>query len=310
MVLGVIDPDYFLGGAEQLEADRAYSAIQERVAQPLDLDPVVAAAGVQRIVNGKMADLIRRTVIRSGHLPQDFILYAFGGAAPVHAVGFARDLGIKTVYIFPTSPVFSALGIALADVRHTKVMTCQLPLPIEVDRVNVPLQAQEAELLELMDREGFPQQQVLVRRYASCRFRRQAVGVELELPWDRLDEGRMGELIELFGRKYHELYGEGPGNIAVGVEISGLRVDAIGLVPKPDLQPSEGRATEPPTPKEVRSIYVAGRFQDVSIYEWKELRPGQELSGPGVVESEFTTVLVPPDASAMLDPYGNVVLRL
>jgi N-methylhydantoinase A len=111
-----------------------------------------------------MADLIRRQMIRSGYLPEDFVLYAFGGAAAVHAGGFARDLGIRTIYVFPTSPVFSAFGIALADVRHTRVMTCQHPLPTDPARLNEPLADLERDLLAVMAREGFPPERVTLVR--------------------------------------------------------------------------------------------------------------------------------------------------
>jgi N-methylhydantoinase A len=310
VVLGIVDPEYFLGGARRLDTARAQAAIAERVAAPLHFEPLAAAAGIQQIIDGKMADLIRRQMIRSGYLPEDFVLYAFGGAAAVHAGGFAADLGIRTIYVFPTSPVFSAFGIALADVRHTRVMTCQHPLPCDPERLNAPLEALERELLDVMEREGFPFERVRLHRYASLRFRRQAWGVEIELPWEHLDEARLTELIALFGQRYEELYGAGAGNVASGVEVSALRVDAEGLVPKPDLRPAAEAPATAATPKGRRPVHLEGAFRDTPIYEWADLRPGQVVAGPGVIESEFTTVLVPPRASARLDAYGNVVLTL
>ena len=79
----------------------------------------------------KMSDLIRRQVVRTGYLPEEFVIYAFGGAGPVHAAGFAAELGIKQIYIFATSPVFSAFGAAAADVIRTRVMSCQYILPAD-----------------------------------------------------------------------------------------------------------------------------------------------------------------------------------
>jgi N-methylhydantoinase A len=310
VVLGIIDPDYFLGGAQQLDPERARTAVEERVARPLGLPTLPAAAGIQQVINGKMADLIRRQVIRSGYLPEEFVLYAFGGAAAVHAVGFARDLGIHTIYVFPTSAVFSAFGIALADVRHTRVMTCQHVLPTDPERLNAPLAALDAVLLEVMAREGFPRDRVTLHRYASVRFRRQAVGVEIEMPWDRLDEARMQELIALFGRKYEELYGTGAGNVAAGVEVNGLRVDAVGPAAKPALRPSAEEGHAPPVSTTQREVYLDEGFQKTPIYRLTQLRSGQAISGPAVIESEFTTVMVPPDAGARIDAYGNVVLSV
>jgi N-methylhydantoinase A/oxoprolinase/acetone carboxylase beta subunit len=132
----------------------------------------------------------------------------------------------------------------------------------------------------------------------------------MELPWDRLDAARISELVALFGRRYEELYGAGAGNVASGVEVNALRVDAVGAVPKPALRPAAEEAAAPAAPKGRRPVYVDGAFRDTPIYEWAEFRPGQQVSGPGVIESEFTTVLVPPAAEARLDAYGNVVLSL
>src|SRR2546430_9116534 len=95
------------------------------------------------IVNAKMSDLIRRQVVRTGYLPEEFVIYAFGGAGPVHASGFAAELGIKQIYIFATSPVFSAFGAAAADVIRTRVMSCQYILPADPAVINKRLDAME-----------------------------------------------------------------------------------------------------------------------------------------------------------------------
>lgn len=308
VALGIIDPNYFLGGAQRLDHERATAALQ-RVAVPLGMGPVEAADGIHRIINAKMADLIRRQMIRSGYLPEEFVLYAFGGAGPVHAAGFARDLGIKMIYVFPSSPVFSAFGIAAADVRHTRMMTCRYPLPVDPARLNEPLAALEDELSDVMKREGFAPGDVVLRRFASVRFRRQAVGVDVELPWARFDSRTVHDLIALFGRKYEELYGTGAGNVEVGVEVGALRVDAIGPVPKPTLRPRPP-AAEPPAAKGRRALYLEGRFEEAPVFEWTHLHPGHRIGGPAVVESEFTTVLVPPGAAGALDEHGNLVLQL
>lgn len=310
VALGIIDPGYFLGGAIPLDSGRARAAIEERVARPLRMDVIEAATGIREIINGKMADLIRRRVIRSGYLPEEFVLYAFGGAAGAHAVGFARDLGIKRIYVFPTSPVFSAFGIAVADVLHTRVMTCQLELPTAPEEMNGPLEALDGDLEATMLREGFQADGVIWRRYASLRFRRQAVGVELELPWARLTESRMLELIDLFARRYEDLYGSGAGTVEAGVEVGGLRVDAVGRVPKPVIGRRPRMASAEPSPKGRRSIYMEGQFCETPVFEWADLEPGQRIKGPGIIESQFTTVLVPPKSWSELDERGNLVLNL
>ncbi len=305
VVLGVIDPAYFFGGNRLLEARAAREAVAT-VARPLGVDAVEAAAGIQRIIEAKMADLIRRAVIRSGHLPEDFVLYAYGGASGMHAVGFARELGIKQIYVFPTSPVFSAFGIALADVRHTRLVTCQYVLPVDPALLEAPLADLERDLAGVMAREGFGGERLAMRRYASLRYLRQTHTVELELP-ARVD---VDALIRRFHERYEALYGVGAGAADASVEVSGLRVDAIGRTAKPSLRAAAETVTSEPAPKSSRSVYLDGRSITARIYEWGDLRNGQRVAGPAIVESPFTTVLVPVDAVARVDAYENVVLEL
>jgi N-methylhydantoinase A len=310
LVLGYIDPDYFLGGRRRLDLDRAREAVEARLARPLGLTTVEAAAGVVRIIDSKMSDLIRREVIRSGHLPEDFVLYAFGGASPVHAVGYARDLGVREIIVFPTSPVFSAFGIASADLVHTRLVTRAYPLPMPPQELNSDLDRLEAALSEELGRDGLSEAPEF-RRYLTLQFRRQSTGEEIPLPWDRFTEARIGELPSIFVDHYERRYGKGVAYAEAGLDIAGLRVDAVGPVPKPELRPIEGdddgrRSAEP---KGARKAWFEGGFVETPVYDEAGLGVGARLSGPAIVESPFTTVVVPPGASLTVDPYRNLVIR-
>jgi N-methylhydantoinase A len=265
---------------------------------------------VYDIINNKMSDLIRRQIVKSGYLPEDFVLYAFGGAGPVHAVGFARALGIKEIYVFPTSPVFSAFGAAMADISHSRVMTYQAIMPVEPRVLNERLESVEGELMSQMAGENFTPEQVTFRRFVSMRFRRQTYGVELPLPWDRLTEERVVELQQLFVQKYEDLYGKGAGFVEAGTEINTLRVDAVGPVPKPVLtqEDSSGLSDSREARKGTRRASFNREFLDTDIYAYERLQPGPAISGPAIVEAPLTTVVVPPGYSAAMDTYRNLVL--
>ncbi|HXV84197.1 MAG TPA: hydantoinase/oxoprolinase family protein, partial [Candidatus Binatia bacterium] len=238
LALGIIDPSYFLGGRKNLNKEKALKAIEENIARPLKLKVHEAAAGIHDIVNAKMSDLIRRQVVRTGYLPEEFVIYAFGGAGPVHASGFAAELGIKQIYIFATSPVFSAFGAAAADVIRTRVMSCQYILPADPVVVNQRLDAIESEMKMAMTAEGFKPNQVEFRRFFTMRYRRQTAGVEMPVSWDRFNTRHMTALQNAFEKKYEELYGIGAGYTKAGIEISEMRVDAVGKVAKPRLSAS------------------------------------------------------------------------
>jgi N-methylhydantoinase A len=256
-----------------------------------------------------MSDLIRRQVIRSGQLPKELVLYAFGGASPVHAVGYARDLGVREIIVFPTSPVFSAFGIAGADLVHTRLATRAYPLPFPAATLNADLEALEASLIEELARDGLDEAPDF-RRYVTIQFRRQSTGEEIPLPWDRFTEDRVVALPDIFVEHYERLYGEGIAYAEAGLDIAGLRVDAVGRVAKPELRHrGVGNAVPGAARKGERRAWFGGAFVTTAVYEEARLGTGARLDGPAIVESPFTTVVVPPGASLTVDPFRNLVIR-
>jgi N-methylhydantoinase A len=312
LVLGIIDPDYFLGGRKSLNKEKAVAAIDEKIARPLKLKTHEAAAGVHDIVNAKMSDLIRRQVVRTGYLPEEFVIYAFGGAGPVHAAGFAAELGIKKIYIFATSPVFSAFGAAAADVIRTRVMSCQYVMPADPAVINQRLDSIEKEMAGEMTGEGFKANQVGFRRHFSMRYRRQTAGVEMPAAFDRFNAKRVAEMQSAFETKYQELYGVGAGYAKAGIEISEIRVDAVGKVAKPKLsatRKSDGKTRA--ALKGRRAVFFTRpqrKLIDTPVYDYGRLGAGAMVRGPAIIELPFTTTLVPPEHKVTVDPYMNLVL--
>jgi N-methylhydantoinase A len=314
LALGIIDPNYFLGGRKNLNKEKSLKAIEEKIARPLKLKVHEAAAGIYDIVNAKMSDLIRRQVVRTGYLPEEFVIYAFGGAGPVHASGFAAELGIKRIYIFATSPVFSAFGAAAADVIRTRVMSCQYILPADPAVVNQRLAAIESEMKTAMTGEGFKPNQVEFRRFFTMRYRRQTAGVEMPVVWERFNAKRMTEMQSAFEKKYEELYGVGAGYTKAGIEISEIRVDAVGRVAKPRLSASRKRKSDiKAARKGKREIFFTRpdrKFIDTPVYDYERLGSGAVVKGPAVIELPFTTTLVPPDHKVTVDPFMNLVMQV
>jgi N-methylhydantoinase A len=314
LALGIIDPNYFLGGKKRLNKDKAVSAIEEKIARPLKLKAHEAAAGIYDIVNSKMSDLIRRQVVRTGYLPEEFVIYAFGGAGPVHAAGFAAELGIKHIYIFATSPVFSAFGAAAADVIHTRVMSCQYILPADPSVINQRLGSIESDMRNAMIGEGFRPNQVEFRRFFTMRYRRQTAGVEMPVAWNRFNAKRIAEVQSAFEKKYEELYGVGAGYTKAGIEISEIRVDAVGKVAKPWLAVSRNRKADSKAARKGRREIFFPRpewkFIDTPVYAYERLGVGATVKGPAVIELPFTTTLVPPGFRIAVDSYRNLVMEV
>lgn len=314
LALGIIDPGYFLGGRKPLNREKALRAIDAKIAAPLKLKTHEAAAGVYDIVNAKMSDLIRRQVVRTGYLPEEFVIYAFGGAGPVHASGFAAELGIKQIYIFATSPVFSAFGAAAADVIRTRVVSCQYVLPADPAVINHRLDVIEKDMAAAMSSEGFRVNQVEYRRYFTMRYRRQTAGVEMAASFDRFNSKRIEDMQTAFEKKYQELYGVGSGYAKAGIEISEIRVDAVGKVAKPKLSAKrKPGGTARAALKGKRRVYFSRperRFIDTPVYDYQQLSVGTAVRGPAILELPFTTTLVPPEHKVTVDPYLNLVMQV
>jgi N-methylhydantoinase A len=269
---------------------------------------------VYDIVNAKMSDLIRRQVVRTGYLPEEFVIYAFGGAGPVHAAGFAAELGVKEIYIFATSPVFSAFGAAAADVIRTRVMSCQYILPADPNAINQRLDGIESEMRDEMTGEGFKASQVEFRRYFTVRYRRQSAGVEMAASGERFNAKRLAEMQSAFEKKYEELYGVGSGYAKAGIEISEIRIDAVGKVAKPTLNVRrKSSSLASAARKQKRQVFFTRperKLIDTPVYDYQRLGAGNVVRGPAIIELPFTTTLVPPEHKVTVDRYMNLVMDL
>ena len=312
VVLGYIDPDYFLGGRRKLDWKASEEAIERLIARPLNLTTIEAAAGIYDVINSKMSDLIRRQVVRAGHVPEEYVIYAFGGAGPVHAAAYGAELGIGRAYVFPISPVFSAFGVAASDVVHTKMVTRHLLAPIDMDALNEEIQNIEAALADVMRREGFATEDVTFRRTLYMRYTRQVNEVAVQIPPGRFEQGDRSRIEAAFNAKYEDMYGTGAGHAEAGVEAISIAVDAIGATVKPMLRKHPVVGPDPePARKKTRRAYFTGKspgYRDAAIYDYTKLQAGNVVKGPSIIETPFTTVVVPEDQRAEVDQYLNIVL--
>jgi N-methylhydantoinase A len=312
IVLGYINPDYFLGGRRKLDRKAAERAIRTQIAEPLGLSTVEAAAGIYDVVNSKMSDLIRKQVVRSGTTPEDYVMYAFGGAGPAHAAAYGADLGVSKIYVFPMSPAFSAFGVATANVIHTIWRTSYFRAPIDIEALGRELEASIKDLAEVMKREGFDAADVTFRRTLYMRYTRQTNDVELSIPDRPLVPADLPEIERMFNARYEALYGAGSTHSEAGIEVIAISIDAIAATPKPQLKRYEISSPDSSHAKKgSRQAYFTAPdrgFKDTAIYEYDLLRPGNRLSGPAIVETPFTTIVVPAHVRAEIDAYRNVIL--
>lgn len=314
LVLGFLDPEYFLGGKIKLNKPEAVRAIKEKIAEPLGMDVVKAAAGIHDIINGRMADLIRKKVIQTGMMPEEHVVYSFGGASSIHAVGYASDLGIRKIYVFPTSAVFSAFGIAISDIVHTQVASYHSKMPVDPEGLNETLAEMEKKLIGILEMEGVPTDNVEFRRTFHMRFIRQVHELEVRVSTKKYKSRDIQDIMNYFEKRYEDTYGSGSAYPEAGIELISLNVDAVLKTMKPVIGSQKKMGRNPTKAlKGSREVFFPGgigKFMDTKIYDFGRLKSGNVLNGPSIVESETTTIVVPPGSRAEVDSYKNLAITV
>lgn len=312
LVLGYLDPDYFWGGRRHLDVALAERAIRDHVADPLGMSVVEAAAGIYELINHQMSNLIRKKVGQAGSSPERFVIYAFGGAGPVHCAWYAAQLGIRHVYNFAASPVFSSFGIATSDIVHSQLSSFYTGLPCDPADVNQHIEEQKQGLLQVMRREGARNEQVEFVTAFHMRYRRQLNELPVVVADGPYDESDLTAIVALFERRYEEVYGKGSGYSRAGVELVSIALDAVLRTVKPRLATAATNGAAKPTPKAVRPTWsVADReFVETPIYGSESMHAGGRVDGPAVIEAAIGNIVIPPRTHADIDPYQNIVIDL
>ena len=210
VVLGYLDPDNFLGGRMKLDKAKAVAAVKS-VADQLGLSLAEAASGIAKIAEFKMADIIRRMTVEKGHDPRDFVLFAFGGAGPVHAAVFGAELGVRKV-IVPLREIAStwcAFGAAAADILHVYEQVDIQGSPFDRARVNRVLAELQARAEAQMAKDGIAASRRKFSFSLDMRHRGQINEVEVMLPEGRLEGDFAEPLRQRFYDRYEQLYGRG-----------------------------------------------------------------------------------------------------
>ncbi|MEE2997561.1 MAG: hydantoinase/oxoprolinase family protein [Pseudomonadota bacterium] len=311
VVTGIIDPENFFGGDYRLDADLAAQAITDRIAKPLNMNLNDAAAGILDIVNARMANLIRKVSIESGHDPADFALYAYGGATGAHCADFARQLGIGRLILPYAGPVFSALGVAIADISYTHSRSEPVLLAANAALV---IKRNFAELRNRaradMTAAGFDEDSCEYRHRIELRYQGQMNEVTLDWPHGSLEVEEIAKLRRAFETHYEHRFGAGTTRADTPMELISFRVDATHTTARPQLAPiASGNAG--PDDVRTRPIYLRETgFVDAEIINFQALSVSVPLLGPAVIERDTTTVWIPPGCMATMDTLGNIAIEM
>jgi N-methylhydantoinase A len=307
LVLGRLNPDYFLGGKMTLDLHAAVSAIK-RCAEPLGMQIPAVAHGIIEIANAAMTNALRVISIQRGYDPRAFVLVGFGGAGPVHINRVAAELGVKAAIVPAHAGVASALGLLVTDLKYETSVT-------RITRTSEVLGSDLEQLFETLEfagkqeliRDGIQGDEVILEREIDARY----VGQSYELTIAVSGQPFIGETVEsatnAFHREHRRAYGRSADDQPV--EFVNFRVVAIGRIPKPRLRDLvAGRAPGGKALKGSRPVYFgeAGAFVETDIYDRSSLQPGEVLSGPAIIEEAESTVVVHPGYRVQIDSHGNI----
>ena len=306
LVLGYLDPGFFLGGEMRLDAEaarRAVGAVGARLGSRLE----EAAAGIHRVVNENMAAAARMHAIERGRDLRRFALVATGGAGPVHAYGVARALGIPRVICPPAAGVASAFGMLAAPPAFDFARSLPSTLgAVDWPEVRALLAAMRKEGLARLAQAGVPAPSTNTQVEVDARHRGQGEAITVGLG-PELGRTPARRLEEEFEAGYAELYGRRPPGVEIEVLTWRLRVAG----PAPRLRPVAA-AFAGSARKGSRPIWdlVSGGFVEADVYDRYRLDPGSELRGPAIIEERESTLVVGAGARARPDRHGNVLMEL
>ncbi|RME19382.1 MAG: hypothetical protein D6806_18415 [Deltaproteobacteria bacterium] len=309
LILGYLDPEYFLGGRMKLDVEAARRAISEHVCRPLGLELLDAAAGIHELINETMAAAAKTHIAEKGGNPRLVTIAAFGGAGPVHAAGLARRLGAGRIVVPPSAGVGSAMGFFVAPrafdlLRSHKVELSQARLD-ELEAIFEELEREGAAILRTCGAE----EKVSCSRTLDLRFVGQGYETRLELRDGRPVEIGAARLREMFDREYERLYGRSYPDSPVEVVNLGVRASlpVRPFSPAAAMPAPSGRKR----PSE-RPAFDLGtrRMVEHRVIERAMCKPGEKIQGPALVEEPETTTVVPSGAVAWLDELGYLHVEL
>ena len=310
LVLGRLDPDYFLGGERRLHIDLATAAIETHIAGPAGLSVPEAAMAIVDILDARMADLVRMSTIGRGYDPREFTLFAFGGAGPLHVGAYAADVGTRLTVVPTNSAVFSAFGIAASDPVAVVQASDPMAAPFDPERLEGIYASLAAGAVEELGANGVAPEDITTSREVEMRYRGQVHEVRVPVPNGPLGAESLAVVMEEFRRRYNRRYGSGAAADAA-VEARTFVVRGVGRQAKPELRPA-ALGPEDPGPALVaeRPVWFRplGGFVPTSIYRRELLRPGNIVVGHAVIEAVDTTMVIHPGQRADIDAWGNILL--
>ncbi|HLI31993.1 MAG TPA: hydantoinase/oxoprolinase family protein [Solirubrobacteraceae bacterium] len=312
LVLGRINPDYFLGGEIRLDAERARAAVAEQIARPLGMVVEEAAAGIIELFDETLRYEAVAQVLGKGYSPVDYTLLCYGGGGPLHVAGYTEGVGYREVLVPAWAAGFSAFGCACGDFAYRGDLTVDMPILPAADAqakagvgafISAGWRTLRERLAAELAKSGFAEDAITYRHFARMQYLGQLNDLEIASAHGELVDGeQVDELIASFEQAYAKLYARSSRSPELGYLVTNVIVTAAVPVEKPAL-PAESRQASgvAATPKATRPVWWRGGWSETAIFEQSQLCAGSAISGPAIIESPADTFALAPGRRAQLD---------
>jgi acetone carboxylase beta subunit len=316
VALGWISPDNFLGGDMKIDRDVAEKAIKKQVADPLDMGVYEAAQGVVDILESKLRNDLEAVVTGEGYAPSNFKCLSYGGGGPVHTAGYTEDLGFDEILIPEWAAGFSAFGCGAADYEYRYDQTTSIDIDADLsieeaaqtagEELTDVWMSLEEKVADEFANSNIGRDEIEFKYHILGQYQGQLNSIDIRAPVSRVDTAvKLEKLLDTFEESYRRQYSEEARSPEFGHTVTQASVRGVRDVVKPEIPTEEKQGPEPPedASKESRETYWEGEWLESEIYNLHALQPGNELSGPAVLEGAATTFVLPPGYETWVDEH-------
>jgi N-methylhydantoinase A len=289
--------------------DTVRSAISTKIGDHFGISPEEAALGIIRIANSNMLNALKLISIRKGYNPQDFTLLAFGGGGSMHAPALALELGVKKVVVPIASPVFSAWGMLMTDLRHDYIQTYIKRMnDLTLEEIDRQWEEIECNALQHFSEEGMEAENVEFHRFADMRYLGQEHTVKVPVANGNWSDEVKRQAIEDFHKLHEKNYTFKLEDAQT--EIVNLHVTAFGKVEKPIISKLDRTSSLAEAKKEDRSVYYENKGWVLTpVYDRDKLPTNEVIAGPAIVEEKAAVTVIYEQQKLYLDDYGNIIIE-
>ena len=323
LILGYLNPDYFLGGKVPLNKDKAFTYIEEQIAKPFKADPYEAARGALDLIEINMKNHLNGMIQGLGFRPENYTLISFGGGGPLHVAGYSKGLSFQAILIPEWAPAFSAYGCACADHSYRHEISVDLLIDPErsmssfvASMITSTWRDLKIKIMNEFEKEGRDPNEMEFRPSLKLQYFGMLDDLEVQSPYDeltikhseeleRFDSPELNDLLLRYDDLFEKIFRRGTKSPELGYHITKAIGTGIVPVPKPEL-PELKLSSERPNDgasKGTREIYWDKKWHNASIWEMKLLDAGNIVNGPAVIEAPATTLVVPPSYRVKLDKH-------